>query len=161
MYLYGAVGWLKLPARSLLWLSDSLEGHSCASLLTTQPRPSGGWATASPVLLGHSITWTLCEPMDSSAHGLARLLCPQGFSRQEYWSGLPCPPPGSYSPTPSRLSPTSPAPPSPPVSCMSSILLLCRIQSVEAPCGRRPVLPPTPWLRVNLCPQTTLAYPQN
>ena len=29
-------------------------------------------------------------------HGLqpARLLCPRGFSRQEYWSGLPCPPPG-------------------------------------------------------------------
>ena len=28
-------------------------------------------------------------------HGLqpARLLCPWGFSRQEYWSGLPCPPP--------------------------------------------------------------------
>ena len=23
-----------------------------------------------------------------------RLLCPWGFSRQEYWSGLPCPPPG-------------------------------------------------------------------
>ena len=22
------------------------------------------------------------------------LLCPWGFSRQEYWSGLPCPPPG-------------------------------------------------------------------
>ena len=30
------------------------------------------------------------------AHGLepTRLLCPWGFSRQEYWSGLPCPPPG-------------------------------------------------------------------
>ena len=29
-------------------------------------------------------------------HGLqpARLLCPWGFPRQEYWSGLPCPPPG-------------------------------------------------------------------
>ena len=29
-------------------------------------------------------------------HGLqpARLLCPWGFSRQEYWSGLLCPPPG-------------------------------------------------------------------
>ena len=29
-------------------------------------------------------------------HGLqtARLLCSWGFSRQEYWSGLPCPPPG-------------------------------------------------------------------
>ena len=24
----------------------------------------------------------------------ARLLCPWGFSRQEFWSGLPCPPPG-------------------------------------------------------------------
>ena len=24
----------------------------------------------------------------------ARLFCPRGFSRQEYWSGLPCPPPG-------------------------------------------------------------------
>ena len=23
-----------------------------------------------------------------------RVLCPQGFSRQEHWSGLPCPPPG-------------------------------------------------------------------
>ena len=28
----------------------------------------------------------LCEP--------TRLFCPQGFSRLEYWSGLPCPPPG-------------------------------------------------------------------
>ena len=26
----------------------------------------------------------------------ARLLCPWGFSRQEYWSGLPCSPPGDY-----------------------------------------------------------------
>ena len=25
---------------------------------------------------------------------LIRLLCPWGFSRQKYWSGLPCPPPG-------------------------------------------------------------------
>ena len=32
-------------------------------------------------------------------HGLQpiRLLCPQGFSRQEYWSGLPCPPSGDLS----------------------------------------------------------------
>ena len=30
------------------------------------------------------------------SHGLqaARLLYPWGFSKQEYWSGLPCPPPG-------------------------------------------------------------------
>ena len=25
------------------------------------------------------------------------LLCPWGFSRQEYWSSLPCPPPGDLS----------------------------------------------------------------
>ena len=25
----------------------------------------------------------------------ARLLCPWGFFRREYWSGLPCPPPGN------------------------------------------------------------------
>ena len=32
-------------------------------------------------------------------HGLqpARLFCPWGFSRQEYWSELPCPPPGESS----------------------------------------------------------------
>ena len=26
-----------------------------------------------------------------------RLLCPWGFSKQEYWGGLPCPPPGDLS----------------------------------------------------------------
>ena len=31
---------------------------------------------------------TLCNPMDCSP------LLPMGFSKQEYWSGLPCPPPG-------------------------------------------------------------------
>ena len=42
-------------------------------------------------------------------HGLqpARLLCPWGFSRQEYWSGLPCLPPGDL-PT-SGVKPRSPA----------------------------------------------------
>ena len=44
------------------------------------------------------------------AHGLgpARLLCPWGFSRQEYWSGLPCPPPGDLpNPGMEPRSPTS------------------------------------------------------
>ena len=36
----------------------------------------------------------LCNPMDWSP---ARLLCPWGFSRPEYWNGLPCPPPGDFS----------------------------------------------------------------
>ena len=31
---------------------------------------------------------TFCNPMDYS---------PSGFSRQEYWSWLPCPPPGALS----------------------------------------------------------------
>ena len=34
------------------------------------------------------------------------LLCPWGFSRQEYWSGLPCPPPGDL-PNPG-IKPRSP-----------------------------------------------------
>ena len=34
---------------------------------------------------------TLCDPMDCRP---ASLLCPWGFSRQKYWSGLPYPPPG-------------------------------------------------------------------
>ena len=42
------------------------------------------------------------------SHGLspARLLCPWGFSRQEYWSGLPCPPPRDF-PNPG-IKPRSP-----------------------------------------------------
>ena len=40
----------------------------------------------------------ICSVMSDSLrpHGLqpAWLLCPLGFSRQDYWSGLPCPPPG-------------------------------------------------------------------
>ena len=39
-----------------------------------------------------------CSVMSNSLqpHGLqpTRLLCSWGLSRQEYWSGLPCPPPG-------------------------------------------------------------------
>ena len=34
---------------------------------------------------------TLCDPMDYIAH---RAPLSMGFSRQEYWCGLPCPPPG-------------------------------------------------------------------
>ena len=36
-----------------------------------------------------------------------RLLCPWGFSRQEYWSDLPCPPPGDL-PNPG-IKPWSPS----------------------------------------------------
>ena len=35
--------------------------------------------------------WTVCNPMDRSPPGSSAM----GFSRQEYWSGLPRPPPGN------------------------------------------------------------------
>ena len=43
-------------------------------------------------LLSHSIASNSLQP-----YGLqpTRLLCPWGFSRQEHWGGLPCPPPGN------------------------------------------------------------------
>ena len=43
-----------------------------------------------------------------SPYGLqpSKLLCPWGFSRQEHWSGLPCPPPGDL-PNPG-IKPRSP-----------------------------------------------------
>ena len=44
---------------------------------------------------------TLFDPMD------CRLLGPWGFSRQKYWSGLPCPPPGD--PPNPGIEPRSPA----------------------------------------------------
>ena len=36
---------------------------------------------------------TLCNPMDCSPQAPLSM----GFSRQEYWNGLPCPPPGNLS----------------------------------------------------------------
>ena len=47
---------------------------------------------------------TLLDPTDCSP---PRILCPRGFSRQEYWSGLPCPPSGNL-PNPGT-KPRSPA----------------------------------------------------
>ena len=45
-------------------------------------------------VLSHPVLSDSLQP-----HGLqpARFLYPWGFSRQEYWSGLPCPPPGNLS----------------------------------------------------------------
>ena len=71
------------------------------------------WSTPSSAALKSCVLclvaqWcpTLCDP-----HGLqpSRLLCPWGFSRQEYWSELPCPPPRDL-PTPG-MEPTSLASP--------------------------------------------------
>ena len=61
-------------------------------------------------VLSCSVMSTVCDPMDCSlpVHGgLHVVLCPCGFSRQEYWNGLPCPPPGDL-PNPG-IEPRSPA----------------------------------------------------
>ena len=53
-------------------------------------------------VLSHRVVSDSLQP-----HGLqpTRLLCPWGFSRQEYWSGLPCPPPRNL--PKSGIEPTS------------------------------------------------------
>ena len=51
---------------------------------------------------------TLCDPVDCSPQAPLSM----GFSRQKYWSGLPCPPPGDL-----------PDPGIEPMSLMSSCLL--------------------------------------
>ena len=57
-------------------------------------------------LLNYSVVSNSLQP-----HGLypARLLCPWGFPRQEYWSGLPCPPQGDL--PYSGIEPPSPVSP--------------------------------------------------
>ena len=59
--------------------------------------------TKVPHVLSRSVMSDSLRP-----HGLqsARLLCPWGFSRQEYWSGLPCPPPRDLPNT--EIKPRSP-----------------------------------------------------
>ena len=63
------------------------------------------WTEQDHVLcvLSHSVTFDSLRP-----YGLqpARVLCPWGFSKQEYWSGLPCPPPGNL--TDPGIKPRSP-----------------------------------------------------
>ena len=53
------------------------------------------------------MSWTLCNPMGSSLQGHLSL----EFSRQEYWSGLPCPLPGDLPDPGIKLAfPVSPTP---------------------------------------------------
>ena len=86
-------------------------------------------------------------------HGLypTKLLCPWGFSRQEYWSGLPCRPPGDL--TNSGIEPRSPAlqadslpsePPWKPKNTGVNILSLLQgiFPTLESNQGPTPGLPP-------------------
>ena len=56
------------------------------------------WCPYIDIYIMHNFVCVVSRSVVSDSlkpHGLkpARLLCPWGFSRQEYWSGLPCPPP--------------------------------------------------------------------
>ena len=44
-------------------------------------------------VLSHSV---MSSSLQSHRLQPTRLLCAWGFSRKEYWSGLPCPPPGNF-----------------------------------------------------------------
>ena len=80
-------------------------------LLRLQP-----WPTSWQQLLRNPEPGDLCAVLSCSVmsnslrpHGLGptKLLCPWGFSRQQYWSGLPCPLPGDL--PSSGIEPRSPA----------------------------------------------------
>ena len=94
---------------------------------------------------------TLCDPLDCNLPGSLFM----GFSRQEYWSGLPCPPPGDL--PDSGIEP---------VSHMSMLLLLfshqvvsdslrpCELQRARFPC---PSL--SPWVCSKSCPLSQWCHP--
>ena len=69
------------------------RGQNCGYHSSLLPAPGDLYCHGynNSVVLSHSV-------MSHSSHPngleLARLLCLWGFSRQEYWSGLPCSPPG-------------------------------------------------------------------
>ena len=91
----------------------------------------------------------------------SRLLCPWGFSRQEYWSGVPCPPPGGL-PDPG----TEPRSPTLQANTLPSellLLLLSRVSCVWLSASpwttRLPCLSPTPRACSNSCPLSQWCYP--
>ena len=105
------------------------------------------------------------SPMDCSLPGS---FCPWGFSRQEYWNGLPFPPPGDLSnPMIEPRSPTLQADslPSDPLgkpmyrhqfilSVVSNSLQPHGLQHARLPCPS-----PTPGACSNLCPLSQWCHP--
>ena len=72
-----------LYSRRLYQLADQFVDHVGFFPDSSRCKYVCGWfvAQSCPTLRPHGLQ-------------LTTLLCPGGFSRQEYWSGLPCPPPG-------------------------------------------------------------------
>ena len=65
-----------------------ITSHFSAQKKSTYCKP-----TMCCAVLSRSVVSAFLQP-----HGLqpVRLLCPWGFSRQEYWNELPCPPTGDF-----------------------------------------------------------------
>ena len=84
---------------SVQWSESAIYRHiSSPSCMSLPPKSSQSTrmsslhsTAASSAELNHS---ALSDPLRPHALQPARLLCPWGFSRQEYWSGLSCTPPG-------------------------------------------------------------------
>ena len=72
------------------FISFSLVTKYNSSIHCCQPYQASVCQPLHTVLFSTSVMSDSLQP-----HGLqpARLLCPWVFSREEYWSGLPCPPP--------------------------------------------------------------------
>ena len=85
--------WLFVPKEHQASLSVGFSRQEYWSVVAVPSSPPHTH-TMEYCALSHSITSYCLQ-----AHKLwpTGLLCPWGFSRQEYWSGLPCPPPGSLS----------------------------------------------------------------
>ena len=87
--------WVAIPfSRGSFRLKDRTWIFHIAGRFFLPSEPPGKWSEVTQSCL------TLCDPMDCSLPGL-------GFSRQEYWSGLPFPSPGDL-PDPG-IEPGSPA----------------------------------------------------
>ena len=98
--------WVRYAASSREWLKPLLQLHSCP---WSHQNNAIHWGHYNVGIKSCAVLSRLVVSDSLGPHGLqpARLLCPWGFSRQEYWSGLPCPPPGDLSKP--GIEPRSPA----------------------------------------------------
>ena len=94
--------WTSVPITSWVSLCCSFPvpapNHSCPCqcLLTAFPQPPRSCSGSSlhACVLSRFSRVQLCKTQWTVAHQAPLSM---GFSRQEYWSGLPCPPPGDLS----------------------------------------------------------------
>ena len=79
MYIFSLSDWFKMQVNKTMHTQCFVELVSCRS----------------GIYLPVCYAWSISPVNSLWHHGLqpARFLCPWGFSRQEYWNGLPCLPP--------------------------------------------------------------------